>query len=397
MTLTSNSAHSESSPTTSTVSNTVENPQAHLEHRNFGLDLLRGFSILFVVIHHLAMSFRLPLGPSLAGEVLSKRVINGISFNGYESVFVFFVLSGFLITQRCLKQYGDLQNIAWRRFYRDRFSRIFPLLACLLMVLSVLHLLGVDGYVVHEKGQTLGRTLISALGLHLNWYEGQTTWLPAAWDVLWSLSIEEVFYLAFPILCLLLPRRFFVLGLLILAFSLPWTREAIIGNEIWKEKAYLPGMSAIAFGVLTALLAQRWKVTDAFAKSLAVFGAIGIVAVYFFGVEVWRTIGDHSMIMLCVSACFLVFAAQAIPMRTKRAWVWLADMGRLSYEIYLSHMFVVLSVCTAFRAYFGENMRWSFVVYVPVVIACLVLGSVLERWISTPAMRYLRARKSTTL
>ncbi|TXI89860.1 MAG: acyltransferase [Burkholderiaceae bacterium] len=397
MTLASHSNYSDSSPVTSTETTAVARFSKHSEYRNFGLDLLRGFSILFVVIHHLAMSFRLPLGPSLVGEVLSKRVINGISFSGYESVFVFFVLSGFLITQRCLTQYGDLQNLTWRRFYRDRFSRIFPLLAGLLVILSVLHLLGVDGYVVHEKGQTLGRALLSALGLHLNWYEGQTTWLPAAWDVLWSLSIEEVFYLVFPILCILLPRQFLVVGLLFLAFSLPWTRAAIVGNEIWQEKAYLPGMSAIAFGVLTALLAQRWKVTDAYAKSLAVFGAIGIVALYFFGVEVWRTIGDHSMIMLCVSACFLVFAAQAVPMRARPAWTWLANMGRLSYEIYLSHMFIVLSVCTAFRAYFGENMRWSFVVYVPVVIACLMLGYVLERWISTPAMRYLRARKSTTL
>ena len=42
-------------------------------------------------------------------------------------------------------------------FITDRFSRIFPLLACLLVALwSVLHLLGVDGYVVHEKGKLWG-------------------------------------------------------------------------------------------------------------------------------------------------------------------------------------------------------------------------------------------------
>lgn len=360
--------------------------------RNFGIDLLRGLSILLVVIHHLAMSFRLPLGPSYLGDLLSKRIINGISFNGYESVFVFFVLSGFLITRRSLKQYGNLSAIDWRKFYTQRFSRIFPLLALLLVVLSVMHGLGISGYVVQEKGQTLWRALLSAIGLHLNWYEGQTTWLPAAWDVLWSLSIEEVFYLAFPVLCIFLPRKLLVLGLLILALSLPWTRAALHGNEIWQEKAYLPGMSAIAFGVLTALLAQRWQTSKNFARSLLAFGVIGLIGVFFFGGELWRTMKDHMMLVLCISACFLVFAADRLQPKAVLGFGWLAQLGRLTYEIYLSHMFIVLTVCTAFHAIMGEDMRWSFVVYVPTIVACVLLGIALERWVSLPALRYLRNR-----
>lgn len=362
-------------------------------NRNFGIDLLRGFSILFVVVHHLAMGFRLPLGPSYLGELLGKRIVNGISFNGYEAVFIFFVVSGFLITQRSLAQYGTLSALNWRSFYLARFSRIFPLLALLLVVLTVLHLLGVGGYVVEAKGQTLWRALVSALGLHLNWYEAQTTWLPASWDVLWSLSIEEVFYLAFPILCIVLPRRLFIVLLLALALSLPWVRPGLDANELWREKAYLPGMSAIAFGVLTAMLAQVWKPSKNFARSLCVLGMVGLIGVFFFGDALWRVIHDHVMLLLCFSACFLLFAADTVKIEPVKGLGWLASMGRLSYEIYLSHMFIVLSVCSAYRAYMVKDMSWTFAVYLPTIFACVLLGLALERWVSVPSMVWLRNRK----
>ena len=362
------------------------------ENRNFGIDLLRGFSILFVVVHHLAMNFRLPLGPSYLGEILGKRIVNGVSFNGYESVFIFFVVSGFLITRRSLEQYGALSALNWRNFYLARCSRIFPLLALLLVVLTVLHGLGASDYIVGAKGQTLWRALVSALGLHLNWYEAQTTWLPASWDVLWSLSIEEVFYLAFPVLCIVLPQRLLVGLLLALALSLPWVRASLAGNELWLEKAYLPGMSAIAFGVLTAMLAHVWTPSKNVVGSLAVLGGVGLIGVFFFGDALWRTIHNHVMLILCCSACFLVFAADLAKPEPVRGLGWLANMGRLSYEIYLSHMFIVLGVCNAYRVYLVKDMSWTFAVYPPTIFACVVLGLALERWVSVPSLVWLRSR-----
>jgi peptidoglycan/LPS O-acetylase OafA/YrhL len=54
-------------------------------------------------------------------------------------------------------------------------------------------------------------------------------------------------------------------------------------------------------------------------------------------------------------------------------------MGALSYELYLSHMFVVLGAVAAYRALLGDRQDWSFVVYVPVLVLCYFLAGVLQR------------------
>lgn len=365
-------------------------------HRNWGIDSLRGLSILLVLLNHLGLGFRLPLKKSLLIAVLPKRLLDALCFNGYEAVFIFFVISGFLITSRALEQSGSLHCIDWRGFYRRRAARIAPLLLALLAVLALLHGLGFADYQIRVPGQSLGGALWSAIALHLNWYEGQTTWLPASWDVLWSLSIEEVFYLAFPVLCLWVPRRPLVLLLALLALSLPVSRGALAGNEIWQEKAYLPGMAAIATGVLCALAAQARPTPPAWAsRGLLVLGGAGLSLVFFgWG---FKLIGQGSMLVLTGSAASLVLACHHLRLSplAPRGLQWLATMGRLSYEIYLSHMFVVLSAVAVYRSLFAPDMRWDFLVYPVAIGLAVALGACLERRVTHPCELALRGGASS--
>lgn len=361
--------------------------------RNTGIDLLRGLSILLVVLHHIGL--RIKLRKTDLIELLPEKLLNALNFNGYEAVFIFFVISGFLITGNALRRSGSLSNIDLRTFYARRFSRIAPCLLVLVLVLSVLHLFGVQDYIVQREGQSLPRAIIAALGFHLNWYEGMTGYLPGGWDVLWSLSIEEVFYIGFPVICLLTRRAWVLVPMLIvLAISLPWTRAALEANEIWQEKAYLPGMAAIATGVLGAMVWHRWqRVPHAVASLLGVVGAVGVYLVMFEGKFLWGVMRNGYMLLLtCSALCLVLASAWARAVNAPwRGLDWLRSWGRLSYEIYLTHMFVVFAVVRLYKAT-GSDMAHGYLWYLPALPLCWLLGKGMERYISTPAEQWLRSR-----
>lgn len=360
--------------------------------RNPGIDVLRGISILLVVVHHLAL--RIPLTRTALAERIPLRLLHALSYNGYEAVFIFFVISGFLIATNALSRWGSLRGISLRAFYLRRAARILPCLLLLVAVLSALHLAGVRDYVITRPTQSLSRAVLSALTLHLNWAEGRFGYLPGSWDVLWSLSIEEVFYLGFPLLWLTLGRtRLFAPALLLLALSLPATRAALAGNEVWQEKAYLPGMAAIAAGVLGALAARAFPSPPAWMVALlGVLGAAGVGAVLVVEDLLWPLLGNGTILLLTICATWLVLACHFRAAREPGpATAWLRSLGRLSYECYLTHMFVVFALVRVFQAS-GAGLRSGALWYVPAVALSWLLGALVARVFTAPCERQLRAQ-----
>ena len=308
---------------------------------------------------------RIPLKETALADVVPGRLLGAPATTATRRCSSSSSFPAFLIAGHSLRRWGSLAAIDARAFYVRRAARILPCLLLLLAVLSSLHLAGAANYVIDKPGQSLGGAFLSALGLHLNWYEGRTGCLPGGWDVLWSLSIEEVFYLGFPLACLWLRDvRVLVVALAALALSLPFTRAALAGNEIWQEKAYLPGMAAIATGVLAALLANRISpsvAAGAFAGDRRRGGTGRRVRVRRRAVA---RVGNGYMLALTLSAALLVLGlhwSARDGARGMRGLGWLRSMGRLSYEVYLSHMFVVFAAVGLFHVS-GGDLRGGLVV-----------------------------------
>jgi peptidoglycan/LPS O-acetylase OafA/YrhL len=106
-------------------------------------------------------------------------------------------------------------------------------------------------------------------------------------------------------------------------------------------------------------------------------------------------IGEYNVWLLVGSAASLVLglhrqAAAGTPWRL-RGLDWLRSCGRLSYEIYLFHMFVVFALVAVFHGG-GFDMRWGFLWYVPTLALAWLLGLAVARGFSQPCERWLRQR-----
>jgi len=359
-----------------------------------GVDVLRALAILFVLMNHVNMRLRLARIPYTEG--LPEQLVTSLVWNGQRGVQIFFAVSGFLITTMSLRRWGSLSRVSVRGFYLMRFARIVPLLLLLLGVLSALHLAHVEHFVVSAKTGGLPRALLAALTFHVNILEARRGYLPGNWDILWSLSVEEVFYLFFPLVARIFGRgKLFVLVLLGFVALGPFARTVFThGNEVWKEYSYLGGMDAIALGCLTALVVSRIRCSR---MSLWVVWAVGVALLVFslcfsmtgaaWGLE--QTGLD--MTVVAVGTCLVIAAVAQSEWKAPRIIGPLLRLGERSYEVYLTHMFVVFGAFGLFVKA-GKPMWAVPVLFVGVIVAAGLLGEVVARFYSEPLNRLIRER-----
>ncbi|MBM4373490.1 MAG: acyltransferase [Deltaproteobacteria bacterium] len=216
---------------------------------------LRFFAAAHVVLYHFAE-------PALPAA--TPAVIRNVLAHGYVGVSFFYLLSGFILAYNYVDRSED-GTVRMRgtsgAFWWNRFARVYPLYLVAWLAaapVSIGHRLAADGSPVVFAAKTTAAGLVS-LGLAQAWLPGAHTW----WNPpSWSISVEALFYAAFPALLprLLAPRRSrlgLALGLYLVALFAPVVYLATTRDELllalvkYDPLLHLP---TFALGILLAEL-----------------------------------------------------------------------------------------------------------------------------------------------
>ena len=383
------------------------------ENRVRGIDLLRGLCIIAVILNHI--NLRIRLNESSFGKWIGSSANDALVWNGHYGVRVFFVISGFLIATWSQKRWKELQYVNLRQFYSMRFARIAPCLVGLLTILAIFDRAGVPRFVINTQHTTLAQALFAALTFHINWLEARTGYLPAAWDILWSLSVEEVFYLFFPVLCAILKKPAFLIVLFSAFIAAGPFARMFYPHGLWVDYGYLCCMDGIAMGCIAAIVCARFRVSGSAKTAMYVIGATlaGLITILehvaarigFYKVGLDETLLEIGIAMLLIvmqqrfeekqlsgAATATALArrnfAQSFAASPGSVLAW---FGRNSYEVYLTHMFVVWPI--VWISAFSHSTRITAPLWFLAATAVAgALGQVVARYYSEPLNRRLRRK-----
>lgn len=279
---------------------------------------------------------------------------------GFVGVDVFFVISGFVITGMLGREWARDGRISFARFYLRRFKRLTPALAVLICVTVIL-----SAFVLSPLGtqQTVAKTAIGAVLLVANFVIASTTGgyfdAPAATNPLlntWSLSVEEQFYLVFPLVLAggwLCARRAsilrFVPHALVALVAVASFALCVPGALHWEITGVLSDWVGFygplarawefAVGALLALCVGRLSRTPPWAATVAgVVGAAALVSALWLIGESTAFPGPWTL--LPVGAALVLLAAGEMgpnPVTRALSWHPMSRVGDWSYSIYLWH------------------------------------------------------------
>ncbi|UZP66627.1 acyltransferase [Desulfovibrio mangrovi] len=332
------------------------------------IDGLRAIAVMLVVIYH--------AGITLGGVDIFP--------GGFLGVDVFFVISGYLIT-KIINRELDAGNFSIIRFYERRARRIIPALTAVLFVTGILcwHFLPPEPFVEYGKSLLSTVSFVANIFFYLqDSYSAEASNLKPLLHM-WSLGVEEQFYLFYPLLLMLIAkmkkgnRGVFILFALSLAaceylshvdndfnfFMLP--------TRAWELLA--GGMAAIYENELKRMVASR-----SIRHWLLIGALLTITLSSIFLSESSRLPSLQAVFLVGFTACLIIFADSATIAGRIIANPVAVFIGLRSYSLYLWHQ----PLFAVSRTALGRNLHNSE--SLALIGLCLLLSDLSYRFVETP-------------
>jgi peptidoglycan/LPS O-acetylase OafA/YrhL len=376
---------------------TARPPVGATQSRIPQLDGLRGIAVLSVVLFHYVPFISFPPRPFLL------RFRDCFQLGAY-GVDLFFVLSGFLIGGILLDSKASPSY--FRTFYSRRFHRIFPLYYLWLGVYVILAFRAFSYLPASIRAVWPGwkPTLVYAFFAQ-NIVSKNLQGISAAWlGPLWSLAVEEQFYLLMPLAVRFLSKRRLVQLLALTLFLSPLMRFAFSKWMNGVQYTATPMRAdALAMGVLLALAMREEGWVERIRQNLKWF---------------YAAIGMLSVVVLCFVARSVVLAGQwdiwgyswmglfftaAILLALVQPYGWwssfckqtvLRNLGRISYCIYVIHL-AVNTICYPIlhSLYRTESIIWDLLSILVAWTVTLTLAKISWSCMESPMIRRGHAYK----
>lgn len=284
---------------------------------NFRIDIqaLRGLAVLLVLFDHAK------IGPFKGG---------------YLGVDIFFVISGFLIT-RIITDSIALGNFSFKAFYWRRAKRILPASYATFLVTALLSPLLLNAAELQDYTKQLIGALTYSANIALYF---QTGYFETASELkpllhIWSLSIEEQYYMLLPAFLVFLPRRYWLLGTGVMLGVSFVACYAIIKSDTSAAFYWLPTRAwELAIGSAGTLMVLNGKYAKKALSYLLWPSVLALVWVPIFPIGYYHP--GKSAIIVCLATLVILLNRNKV-LNTSPVTRGLAKVGDISYSLYLVH------------------------------------------------------------
>jgi peptidoglycan/LPS O-acetylase OafA/YrhL len=264
----------------------------------------------------------------------------------------FFTLSGFLITTLLLEEWQVHGAVSLRKFYLRRVLRLFPALACLLLVYALFAVVlgGSD-----RNGRLQGA--LYAIMYIANWIQALDLSFPKEeLGYVWSLAIEEQFYLLWPLTLILLvrigrfrPNRMKVIMVAIVASLVAWRTflsysgasgpRLFFGTDARLDQLVVGCSLGVMYTTRLKQSVGSWRLNLAAAVALGFIGWRVFSSNYWVP---WLFTGGLTLTSLAVGILIYACVTESLPVLNRvLSAKWLVFIGTISYSLYLWHVLVV--------------------------------------------------------